>query len=172
MSTGIRIAAWLSLLTAFSLLATATLAGTQTEKRLAHSGTSLVHGHGHDPAKAVTDTVLLMGPWGSGAYANGQFQNPSREPDWNGWTSIDHTQPTQIRWHPESSRTLNGLWSAWCGDPDIPACSEFDSTGGYGNNWDEVLEWRGTVTNPADPCTVDISALIQLGIEPGTTIAT
>jgi hypothetical protein len=167
MSTGIRIAAWLSLLTAFSLLATATLAGTQTEKRLAHSGTSLVHGHGHDPAKAVTDTVLLMGPWGSGAYANGQFQNPSREPDWNGWTSIDHTQPTQIRWHPESSRTLNGLWSAWCGDPDIPACSEFDSTGGYGNNWDEVLEWRGTVTNPADPCTVDISALIQLGIEPG-----
>ena len=123
---------------------------------------------GGNPAwtKAGVDTVLVMGPWGSGAPYNGQFQDPSGAPAWNGWTSIDVTQQTDSKWHADTYHAVNGSWSAWCGE-DTPSCAPDDPDGGYGNNYDETLEWRGTVADPLLSCTVTIDALLNHDVEPG-----
>jgi len=55
---------------------------------------SVLHGGNSALAKTNRDTVYLIGPWGSGAQVNGQFQTQSGEPDWNGWTHVDNTQET------------------------------------------------------------------------------
>ena len=39
--------------------------------------------------------------------------------------------------------------------------------GGYGNNWNEMLEWRGTVANNTLGCTVTVTANLQNDTEPG-----
>ena len=117
-------------------------------------------------AKTVTDSTLVMGPWGSGAPFNGQFQHAGGSPDWNGWTSVDYTQLTEVRWHADTFGALAGSWSAWCGDL-LPSCDGDDPEGGYGNSWNEILEWRGTVADPGSPCTVTIAALLQADTEPG-----
>ena len=131
------------------------------------SGGGMVHGGpAVAAAKTVTDSTLVMGPWGSGAPFNGQFQHAGGSPDWNGWTSVDYTQLTEVRWHADTFGALAGSWSAWCGDL-LPSCDGDDPEGGYGDSWDEVLEWRGTVADPGSPCTVTIAALLQADTEPG-----
>lgn len=131
------------------------------------SGQSLVFGGtGPAAAKAVVDTLLIMGPWGSGAPYNGQFQTPNGGADWNGWTSVDLTQPIETHWHVDTYHVISGTYSAWCGSLDYPSCGPEDpDVGGYGNNWREVLEWRGTVTNPAAPCTLTVAALVNYDTE-------
>jgi len=132
------------------------------------AGGDVVHGGLQgDFAKAATDTVLVMGPWGSGAPYNGQFENPGGGTDWNGWTSIDLTMPSQMYWHADTYGALDGTHSAWCGTLAFPPCNVDDPPGGYGNNWKEILEWRGTVTDPGLPCTVTVDALVRTDTEPG-----
>ncbi|MBE0564828.1 MAG: hypothetical protein IH621_02650 [Krumholzibacteria bacterium] len=140
----------------------------QQERRLLSAGEDVVHG-GQAPgaAKAVTDTVLVMGPWGSGAAHNGQFQSPDGAPAWNGWTSVDLTHSTEERWQAATDGALAGSFSAWCGTLAYASCEPGDPEGGYGNNWDEVLEWRGTVADPGASCTVDLAATIAIDTEPG-----
>jgi hypothetical protein len=87
-------------------------------------------------AKAGRDTAILIGPWGSGAQANGQFQDDRGQPDWNGWTHYDVTQPTETHWQ-LSDYNADGLgvapgagnMAAWCGDISFEACSEEDPEG-------------------------------------------
>ena len=43
-------------------------------------------------AKTAADTVLLIGPHGSGAWYNDQFERENGVPDWQGWTSEDLTK--------------------------------------------------------------------------------
>ncbi len=144
-------------------------AETRLQSRVPSLGDRMVFGgRPSDSAKAVVvDTHLIMGPWGSDAPYNGQFEDPFGAPDWNGWTSIDHTQTTAVRWHVDTYHAVSGINSAWCGDLSLPSCGGLDTTGGYGNNWNEILEWRGTVANPLLSCVVDVSALVNHDSEPG-----
>jgi len=132
---------------------------------------SVFGGRPDNPAKTVVvDTQLIMGPWNSGAPYNGQFQSPSGGPSWNGWTSIDLTQSTDIHWHVDTYHAVSGTYSAWCGDASYAACTGSrpdPDTGGYGNAWREILEWRGTVADRWQPCTVDINAIVSYDSEPG-----
>lgn len=141
-----------------------------TSKTLGFGGEMVFGGRPASVTKAaVTDTQLIMGPWGSGAPYNGQFQNSVGAPDWNGWTSIDLTQPTETHWQVATYDAIAGTYSAWCGDISFASCDDglTDPVGGYGNSWKEFLQWRGSVADPLQPCTVDISALISHDTEPG-----
>lgn len=120
-----------------------------------------------DPAKAPGDSTLLMGPWGSAAPYNGQFQTAGGLPAWNGWTSRDFSQPLVNRWHADTYHAVNGMYSAWCGSPDFPSCGVGDEPGGYGNHWKEYLQWSGPVAVPGQSCTVGITALLNHDSEPG-----
>ncbi len=59
-----------------------------------HSGsTSHSHGAESSPLTATrADSVVLIGPWSSGALVNGQFQNQMGVAAWNGWTHRDLTE--------------------------------------------------------------------------------
>ncbi|MFO7610440.1 MAG: hypothetical protein R6X35_14840, partial [Candidatus Krumholzibacteriia bacterium] len=87
-------------------------------------------------AKAAGDTILLMGPAGSGAPYVGNFEDTGGNPAWHGWTSVDETAPGPSHWHASTDGAVSGGWSAWCGDPTFASCGPGDPVGGYGNNWD------------------------------------
>ncbi|MFN2369530.1 MAG: T9SS type A sorting domain-containing protein [Candidatus Krumholzibacteriia bacterium] len=116
-------------------------------------------------AKAAPDTVLIMGPVGSGAPYLGGFQGAGGQPAWNGWTSADLTYRPN-RWHADTYAAVSGAYSAWCGE-GFPSCGPGDPDGGYGNDYDDSLEWRGVVADPAQPCTVTVGALVNHDVEPG-----
>lgn len=115
--------------------------------------------------KAAEDTILVLGPLGSGAPHPGGFEGDSGGPAWNGWTSVDLTVLAN-HWHVDAYRAVSGSYSAWCGE-NLPSCYLTDPDGGYGNNYDDSLEWRGSVADPGLPCTVSVSALANHDTEPG-----
>ena len=118
-------------------------------------------------AKAARDTHFVMGPWGSGADHNGQFQDMSGNASWNGWTHWDATQPTVTYWHVDTYNVISGTYSAWCGDIAFPSCGPGDPVGGYGTDWQEILEWRGTVADNGASCTVMVNARVNHDTETG-----
>lgn len=125
-------------------------------------------------SKADRDTFVLIGPWGSGAQANGQFQTATGLPDWNGWTHYDVTKPTVSHWQISDYFADNlgsnpgaGNLAGWCGDLSFEACSEEDPVGGYGNNWNDIIEFYATVANPGIGVTVSFSAFANIDSEPG-----
>ncbi len=130
------------------------------------------HGGLVDFAGASRDTVFMVGPWGSGAQVNGQFQSPSGDPAWNGWTHSDLTQMTESHWHisdyfaADLNSTPDNL-AMYCGDETIPACQASDVEGGYGNSWNDILRFTYTVANPAESCDVTISGVFSHNTEPG-----
>ena len=131
-------------------------------------GSRLIGGPIDSAAKAEVDTLILMGPHGSGAPAVGSFETPGGTPDWNGWTSIDYTTDNNPLWHVSTFHAVNGSYSAWCGDPALPSCGQaWDEVGGYPNSSAEYLEWRGTVADNSQPCTVTVSAVVNIDTEPG-----
>jgi len=134
--------------------------------------TGTLHGGGMAPGKAGRDTIVLMGGWGSGAPYNGQFQDQNGLPAWNDWTHRDITQPTvshfQISdYHAGNLPGGSGNLAAWCGDINIPACSPEDAEGGYGNSWNDLIEWRGTVADNTIGVTVHFTAYANIDSEPG-----
>ena len=127
-----------------------------------------------DGAKASRDTFIMIGPWGSGAAANGQFEDMGGLPAWNGWTHYDITQPTTTHWQISDYFADNlgmnpvvGNLAAWCGDINIVACTEEDPEGGYGDSWNDLIEWRATVANPAIGVDVHFTAYANIDSEPG-----
>lgn len=136
------------------------------------TGNELIGGSDHF-SKATRDTVVLIGPWGSGAQANGQFQTAAGLPDWNGWTHYDVTEPTETHWN-ISDYFAEGLGAspgvgnlaAWCGILDIDPCSEDDPAGGYGNNWNDLIEYFGTVADPSVGVSVHFTAWANIDSEP------
>ncbi len=129
------------------------------------SGDVRVLGGVVDAQKAGRDTILVMGPVGSGAPYLGGFQDAAGNPAWNGWTSVDLTLGDN-HWHVDTYQVISGQYSAWCGE-NLPSCGAGDPAGGYGNNWDDSLEWRGTVADPALPCNVDVAATVSYDVELG-----
>lgn len=119
-------------------------------------------------AKAAGDTIQLMGP---GGLYQGDFENAvvgvDRLP--SGWTSVDLTTGSAANSHwkifaPAGFDTLgitgNGLW---CGEY-FPACGA--NFAGYGDDWNELVEWRYTVLDPASSSTVTVSGNILYMVEP------
>ncbi len=130
------------------------------------NGSEVLTGGGQSFAKASRDTQMIIGPNGSGAEIIGTFQDGSGNANWNGWTHFDVTQPTEIRWQASTYFAVAGTYSAWCGE-DFPSCAPGDPAGGYGNNYNEMLEWRGVVANNTLSCTVTVTATVQNDTEPG-----
>jgi hypothetical protein len=123
-------------------------------------------------AKALGDTVDLMGPGGAFPY-RGDFETASARPAGagfltDGWYSVDETAPAN-HWHVDTYTgggafpALSGKF-AWCGDILILSCGVGDVDGGYLNNWRDVLEFRKTVGAAA---TVRVQADLQYDSEPG-----
>jgi hypothetical protein len=124
--------------------------------------------------RSESDTLLVMGPWSSGAPFNGQFQDQAGSPQWNGWTHRDLTVPEDGNHWQAHSYNAEGLaghgagnLAAWCGSLDYPACDANDVDGGYGNNWDDALVWTLEVANPEAPSVVTLDAWVNLDLEPG-----
>ncbi|RKZ13669.1 hypothetical protein DRQ50_10125, partial [bacterium] len=154
-----------------ALLATAALAADKPLLRRDGGGV-LYGGPAAGSAKAVTDSFLLMGPTGSGAPFIGDFelQHKALDPALsNGWTSRDWTAPTGSYWQVSDYFAVNGSSSAWCGDLSYASCDGgvTDPAGGYGPNWDNLLEWRQQVADPNLATTLGITATANIHSEPG-----
>jgi len=64
------------------------------------SGTDAIYTSKPRETPALADSVRLIGPRGSDAPFNGQFQDLSGSaPAWNGWTHADATAPDGSAWH-------------------------------------------------------------------------
>jgi hypothetical protein len=124
-----------------------------------------MHWTGMQPTKADGDTIVLVGSMEEGAPVNGQFEDAAGEPSWNEWTTIDLTARQENTWHAAPFNAVAGNFSAWCGDLSYPACDSTDVAGGYGNNYNDILEWRVTVADNSAPCAVSIDAFLNHDLE-------
>jgi len=142
-------------------------AGELPQKVVGHDG--VIHGGSADFAKSSRDTIFLIGPYGSGAQVNGQFEDLAGNPAWNGWESVDVTQPTDTHWQVSDYAAPNGAGNngAWCGDISFDACDPADAVGGYGNNWNDILRFSYNVADPAANCTVAVTGVFNSNTEPG-----
>lgn len=124
-------------------------------------------------AAAEVDSVLLVGPWGSGAPVNGQFQNYyGYDPAWNDWTHRDATEPADHHWQVSAYMAGNlgdtpGNLAMYCGDETLPPCHAQDPAGGYGNGYNEALRYTYTVADPDQPAVFTISGVLNHDLEPG-----
>ncbi|MCK9995959.1 MAG: hypothetical protein KAH56_06745, partial [Candidatus Krumholzibacteria bacterium] len=143
-------------------------------------GGSVIHGGSPDLAKAGGDTINLMAAsddptnnvnpldYGLEPYYDGDFENEFGQPDWNGWTHYDVTAPTASNWNVSTYNQPNPAnHAAWCGDIKIPSCGGDDPDGGYGNNWNDLIEFRQVVPNPGLSSTVTVTATLIHDSEPG-----
>jgi len=137
-------------------------------------GGEVIHGGSVGLAKVVADTVNLMathndptnGP-GEPTYF-GDFEDAEGNPDWNGWTHRDLTQPTETHWNVSNYNQggVVGDYAAWAGDITIPACTN-DEVGGYGNSWTDLLRFSVPVGNSGVSSLVTVTATLQYDSEPG-----
>jgi hypothetical protein len=135
------------------------------------------YSHGVTPGllkSARVDSLILIGPWNSGAQVNGQFQNQAGEAAWNDWTHRDLTEPDGIHWQISTYEAANlgenpdpDNLALWCGSEDFTSCGEEDPAGGYGNNWIERIQWTRPVFQPGLPAQVHLTAHVNVDTEPG-----
>ncbi|RKX32155.1 MAG: hypothetical protein DRP71_12465 [Verrucomicrobia bacterium] len=143
-------------------------------------GGSVIHGGSPGLAKAGGDTINLMAAsddptnnvnpldYGLEPYYDGDFENEFGIPDWNGWTHYDITAPTTSNWNVSNYNQPDPAnFAAWCGDIKIPSCGVDDPEGGYGNSWNDILEFRQTVPNTGTSSMVTVTATLIHDSEPG-----
>ncbi|MEN8008506.1 MAG: T9SS type A sorting domain-containing protein [Candidatus Krumholzibacteriota bacterium] len=142
-------------------------------------GNSMIHGGNVNFAKAGLDTINLMAAsndptnnavpadLGLEPYYDGDFEDAGGNPDWNGWTHYDITEPTETHFQVSDYMQAGGDLAAWCGDISIVRCSATDSLGGYGNSWHDLIEFRSTIPTPGSSTTVTTTATVQYDSEPG-----
>jgi hypothetical protein len=117
---------------------------------------------------ATPDTLYVLG----GPVLNsGKFQDASGTlPDRQGWIGIDLTQRMDSHWNISAfnAETLDpmvpGNRAMWCGDT-FTSCGPTDPPQGYGNNWEEWLDWYGTVPDPYMPTVVTVTAVLNHDLE-------
>jgi hypothetical protein len=123
----------------------------------------------------ATDIYIYGGP-GS---LEGTFQTVAGDPDRQGWIGVDLSIDTETHWHVDTynadttpclqpGAVPNHAW--WCGD-DYPSCEPGDPDGGYGNDYEEYLDWWGEV-DPGDfdsgqDVNVTLTARLSFDNEPG-----
>jgi hypothetical protein len=131
------------------------------------------------PGAAKPDTIYLLGSGGPYDFYYGDFQDAVGAPSWDRWYGVDYTQKTEAIWHIDTynaattpclddTLVLNHSW--WCGERRHEACTPTDPAGGYGNNYDEYLDWWGEVAAPFDPeqdLAVTVAARLSYDNEPG-----
>jgi len=143
-------------------------------------GGEVIHGGSIIFNKAGGDTINLMAAsndptnnadprdGGLEPYYDGDFENAFGQPDWNGWTHYDITQPTESHWNVSNYNQPDpSNHAAWCGDIDLESCHDDDPAGGYGNSWHELIEFRQTVPYPGSISTVNVTATLIHDSEPG-----
>lgn len=115
---------------------------------------------------AKADTVYLMG--GDLVPHQGDFEDESGNPSLDGWTSVDCT--SAIYWHTDTYNCANldpttpGNHAWWCGRYWSFDCGTGDYAG-YGNAWEQVLDWFGTVPDNSLSTTVRITAMLNYDVE-------
>jgi len=120
-------------------------------------------------AKSSRDTTTVFGGPGT---LEGKFEDSAGHAQRQGWTGEDFTENDTFYWHPSTFHAAgldpgtpdNHAW--WCGTTMEP-CGPDDPEAGYGNNWNQWLVWTGQVLNPAQPVTVNVSAVVAWDTEPG-----
>ncbi len=133
---------------------------------------SVFHGGSTQFSKVEVDTLFLIGPWGSGAQVNGEFEDINGNPSMNGWTTYDITAPTVNHWHVSDYHSENvggpGNMAMYCGDETIVSCDGgvTDPVGGYGNGWNDILQFTYTVADPGAGCLLEVSGIISWDSEP------
>lgn len=131
---------------------------------------------------AKQDTVCMLGSNGPYSLYYGNFEDAVGAPSWDRWYGVDLTQKTAPIWHIDTYNAnvtpcldpaytfcgnLNHSW--WCGD-DYPSCVAGDPEGGYGNNYEEYLDWWGTIPgefNELLDLDVTVEAMLSYDNEPG-----
>jgi len=120
--------------------------------------------------KAAADTFYVLGGPGT---IYGKFQDATGTlPQMQSWTGVDLTLKTDVRWNKDSfnASLLNATPSniaMWCGALFL-TCGGTDTVPqGYGTNWDEYLDWRGTVADNTIPTNVQVTAVFNNDSEPG-----
>ncbi len=129
----------------------------------------ILYGNVVDASAVRADTVYLLGGPGT---LSGKFQDSGGAPDWQGWTGVDLTLPEGPFWHIDTyycanldpGQPDNHAW--WCGTTFSDDCGTGDYNG-YGNNWNDQLEWVGVVADPGSGLTVRLSAMLNYDNEPG-----
>lgn len=128
--------------------------GSRSIQATVHGPGVVLHGGSASAAKAPADSFNVYG----GVRADGtndrrpqgQFNTLSWFPELQGWTSVDLTEVAP-HWHVSTfnASTLDGAFSPnhamWSGVP--AGTSGFTSAPGYGNNWNDQMDWFGQV-NP------------------------
>lgn len=119
-----------------------------------------------DLAKAKTDTINLYGGPGT---LEGKFQDAAGNPDPQGWIPVDETAGDTV-WNISDyqadnldSDDDNLAW--WCGEM-FPACAGDDKEGGYGNDYNQELNWSAVVADPTKAATVTVTGILNLDTEP------
>jgi len=121
-------------------------------------------------ASCKTDSIYLLG---GPDRDDGDFEDALGLPDWEGWTSFDRTASGQDYWHIDTyncdnldpTSIPNHAW--WCGAITYPSCGPGDPEGGYGDGYNEFLNWWGEVPDSAAEVTVTLSAQLNYENEPG-----
>ena len=152
------------------VLTVQTFANELPSRTLGHD--SVYHGGNSDLAKSSRDSVFLLGPWGSGAQHNGQFEDQGGSPAWNDWTHWDGTTVTEHHWQVSdyAAANLNNIPSnlaAFCGDLTYASCDPQDPIGGYGNDYNDILEYSYVVYDGTMGCTITVDGVFNSNTEPG-----
>jgi len=119
---------------------------------------------------AKADTVYLIG---GPDRTDGKFQNDLNPnlPDDEGWVGVDLTAHTTSKWHIDTYHCANldpsvvPNHAMWAGEYFADDCGTGDY-GGYGNNYEEYLDWTGTVTDPSLPTNVTLTCVLNYDNEP------
>ncbi|MFH1844667.1 MAG: hypothetical protein ABIF77_15810, partial [bacterium] len=168
----IRALAILALILASGVSFAATAGFELTDKQLTKaSGSQILTDEVVNLEKAEVDTLYLLG---GRDRLDGDFQNDEYEafPDPEGWISVDLTQRTDQIWHISSfnAELLDVATvpnrAMWCGEFFNPCFSEPENPG-YGNNYNELLDWFGIVPNNLVATNVTIQARLNFDLEPG-----
>jgi len=136
-------------------------------------GNQMIYGGSVEFNKAGADTINLMAATndptnnsdprdgGLEPYYDGDFEDANGDASWNGWTHYDITGPTETHWNVSNYNQPNPTnYAAWCGDINFPSCRFEDPDGGYGEFWNDLIEFRQTVPNTDLMSTVTVTATL------------
>jgi len=121
-------------------------------------------------ATAVSQDTTYV--YGGPRSIEGKFETAAGEPDRQGWVGVDLSAPPSPRWQVENyncanldtGQSDNHAW--WCGE-DLPSCGGDDPDGGYGNGYEEYLDYYAIVSDEQVGTTISVSAVLNHDSEPG-----